>query len=114
AGAKLPNLQGLSRIGAQALPIDPAREKQIGFGIAAQVAGRYHVVADDALLGYVNLVGQSVAQQSVRANEVSFRFGVLETEDVNAFAAPGGYVLITKGALRLMQSEAELAGVLGH
>ena len=111
---QLPTLEGLSRIGQQALPIDPAREREIGFGIAATVAGRYKVIADDAVLGYVNLVGQSVAQQSVRGGEVAFRFGVLDTEDVNAYAAPGGYVLITRGALGLMESEAELAGVLAH
>jgi predicted Zn-dependent protease len=112
--AQLPTLEGLSRIGQQALPIDPAREREIGFGIAATVAGRYKMIGDDATIGYVNLVGQSVAQQSVRGSEVAFRFGVLDTDDVNAYAAPGGYVLITRGALALMQSEAELAGVLAH
>jgi predicted Zn-dependent protease len=111
---QLPTLEGLSRIGQQALPIDAAREREIGFGIAATVAGRYQVIADDATIGYVNLVGQSVAQQSVRGSEVSFHFGVLDTDDVNAYAAPGGYVLITRGALALMESEAELAGVLAH
>ena len=44
----------------------------------------------------------------------TFHFGVLDTDDVNAFAAPGGYVLVTRGALALMESEAELAGVLAH
>ena len=113
-GGRLPSVQGLGRIGEQALPIGPDAERGIGFGIAATVAGRYHLVSDDALTRYVNLVGLSVAEQSVRAGEVSFRFGVLDTDDVNAFAAPGGYVLITRGALGLMQSEAELAGVLAH
>lgn len=113
-GAQLPSLQGFGRIAQQALPIDPVREREIGFGIAATVAGRYPVLDDEALTRYVNLVGQSVAQQSVRGAEVSFRFGVLDTDDVNAFSAPGGYVLLTRGALALMQSEAELAGVLGH
>jgi predicted Zn-dependent protease len=113
-GAQLPTLEGLGRIGQQALPIDPAREREIGFGIAATVAGRYRLAPDEALTRYLNLVGQSVAQQSVRGGEVDFRFGLLDTEDVNAYAAPGGYVLITRGALGLMESEAELAGVLAH
>ena len=111
---QLPTLEGLGRIGQQAVPLDAAREREIGFGIAATVVGRYKLLQNDAVLSYVNLVGQSVAQQSVRGSEVSFRFGVLDTEDVNAYAAPGGYVLITRGALDLMQSEAELAGVLAH
>ena len=61
-----------------------------------------------------NLVGQAVAQQSPRFGEVEFHFGILDTQDVNAFAAPGGYIFITRGALALMQSEAELAAVLAH
>lgn len=112
--ARLPTLEGLGRIGQQALPIDAAREREIGFGIAATVAGRYRLASDEALTRYLNLVGQSVAQQSVRGSEVTFRFGLLDTEDVNAYAAPGGYVLITRGALALIDSEAELAGVLAH
>jgi predicted Zn-dependent protease len=111
---EIPSLEGLARITQQALPIDPEKEREIGFGIAATVAGRYRLVQNEPLLRYVNLVGQAVAQQSVRGGEVSFRFGVLDTDEVNAWAAPGGYVLLTKGALALMESEAELAGVLAH
>jgi beta-barrel assembly-enhancing protease len=55
-----------------------------------------------------------VARQSPRAGEINFRFNVLDSDDVNAFAAPGGYIFVTRGALAQMQSEAELAGVLGH
>ena len=111
---QMPSLEGLSRIGQQALPIDAERERAIGFGIAATVAGRWPLAQDEALTRYVNLVGQSVAQQSVRAGEVEFHFGVLATDEVNAFAAPGGYIFLTRGALALMESEAELAGVLAH
>lgn len=114
--AQLENIgaEGLMNIGASALPIGPEKEKEIGFGIAATVAGRYPLVDDPALMQYVNLVGQAVAQQSIRGSEVAFRFGVLDTEDVNAFAAPGGYIFVTRGALGLMESEAALAGVLAH
>ncbi|MDB4949349.1 MAG: putative Zn-dependent protease containing repeat [Gemmatimonadetes bacterium] len=95
-------------------PIGPAKEIEIGRNIASTLAGRYHVVHDTALVGYVNLVGQVVARMSPRANEITFRFDVLDSDDVNAFAAPGGYVFVTRGALAMMQSEAELAGVLAH
>jgi beta-barrel assembly-enhancing protease len=108
------DLGAAGRIGTAALPIDPVTEKQIGMHIAATVAGRWPVLDDPALTEYVNLVGLTVAQQSVRPGEVEFRFGVLDTEEVNAFAAPGGYVLITRGALDIMESEAELAGLLAH
>lgn len=106
--------EGLVNIGAAAMPIGPDKEREIGFGIAATVAGRYQLLNDPELTEYVNLVGQAVAQQSIRGSEVDFRFGVLDTEDVNAFAAPGGFILVTRGALALMESEADLAGVLAH
>jgi len=106
--------EGLVNIGASALPIGPEKEREIGFGIAATVIGRYGLVQDRELIHYVNLVGQAVAQQSIRGSEVQFHFGVLDTDDVNAFAAPGGFILITRGALGLMESEADLAGVLAH
>ena len=109
---QMPSAAGLGRMGQAALPIGPAKEKEIGFGIAATVAGRYRLLENPAVNEYVSLVGATVAQQSIRGADVEFNFGVLDTDDVNAFAAPGGYILITRGALALMQSEAELAGVL--
>lgn len=95
-------------------PIGPEKEREIGFQIAAGVAGRYHVSPDTALGAYVSLVGQVVARQSPRAMEIPFRFAVLDTDEVNAFAAPGGFIFVTRGALAMMESESELAGVLAH
>jgi predicted Zn-dependent protease len=114
ACAGMPSAAGLGRVGQAALPIGPVKEREIGFGIAATVAGRYRLVDNPVLNEYVSLVGATVAEQSIRGAEVEFHFGVLDTDDVNAFAAPGGYILITRGALALMESEAELAGVLAH
>ena len=110
----IPDLGLIARVGRSALPIGPEKEREIGFGIAATVAGRYALVGDEALTRYVNLVGRSVALQSTRRGEIPFVFGVVDTDEVNAFAAPGGYVLLTRGALARMDSEAELAGVLAH
>ena len=62
---------------------------------------------------YVSLVGTALAQGSTRPN-LPWTFIVLDTDGVNAFAAPGGYVHITRGVLALIKNEAELAGVLGH
>jgi predicted Zn-dependent protease len=106
--------EGLVNIGAAAMPIGPEKEREIGFGIAATVAGRYELADAPELTRYLNLVGHAVAQQSIRRDEVEFRFGVLDTDDVNAFAAPGGFILVTRGALALMETEADLAGVLAH
>ncbi len=95
------------------LPISTDKEIEIGRGIAATIAGRYPVSTDETLTRYVNLVGLAVASQDPREG-ITYRFAVLETPAVNAFSAPGGYVFVTRGALGLMRSEAELAGVLAH
>jgi predicted Zn-dependent protease len=70
-------------------------------------------VADEGLQRYVNTVGRWIAMGSERP-DLPWRFGVVDSADVNAFAAPGGYVLITRGLYASLGDEAELAGVLGH
>jgi predicted Zn-dependent protease len=106
-------VSGAAQLVQTLLPISTDKEIEIGRGIAATVAGRYPIVQDEALTMYVNLVGLTVAGEAPRA-DITYRFAVLETPDVNAFAAPGGYIFLTRGALGLMESEAELAGVLAH
>lgn len=88
-------------------------ERQMGADISAQLRERYGVAQDAAVHKYVTLVGTALAQKSSRPN-LKWTFIVLDTDGVNAFAAPGGFVHVTRGALALMQTEAELAGVLGH
>ncbi|KAG1707655.1 Beta-barrel assembly-enhancing protease [Nymphon striatum] len=66
-----------------------------------------------ALQSYVNGIGQMLAKQSHR-NKIKFTFTVLDDPSVNAFALPGGYVYITTGIMAYLNSEGELAGVLGH
>jgi predicted Zn-dependent protease len=90
-----------------------ADEIRIGKQIAGDLLGAVPLVRDEALQRYVNEVGNWVALQSGRS-DIPWHFGVLDTEDINAFAAPGGYVFVTKGLYRQLNSEAELAGVLGH
>jgi len=95
--------------------VDPNTKKEVGIGkaLAAKLAKKYGMIKDEPFTRYVNLVGKSLAIYSSR-QELDFRFGILDTEDVNAFACPGGYVLITRGAIQLMESEAELASLLSH
>jgi beta-barrel assembly-enhancing protease len=88
-------------------------ENRIGRQISGNLLGAVPLVRDDTLQRYVNLVGNWVALQSGR-KDLTWRFGVLDTDDINAFAAPGGYIFVTKGLYRLLNNEAELAGVLGH
>ncbi|MBN1573335.1 MAG: M48 family metalloprotease [Deltaproteobacteria bacterium] len=95
------------------LPITEAEEIRIGRSIAANVAGRYGVFRDMELTRYVSLVGNTVARKSDRPN-LHYSFAVLDTDIINAFSCPGGYVFITMGALEIIDNEAELAAVLAH
>lgn len=88
-------------------------EQQLGAEISAKLREKYGVVQDRAVHKYVTLVGTVLSSASTRPN-LQWTFIVLDTDGVNAFAAPGGFIHITRGALAMIQSEAELAGVLGH
>jgi Zn-dependent protease with chaperone function len=89
------------------------KERNLGESVSTQLRARFGVVQDPAVHEYVTLVGTVVAQQTSKPN-LKWTFIVLDTDGVNAFASPGGFVHVTRGALALLQSEAELAGVLGH
>lgn len=94
-------------------PLTIAQEIDVGREVAAKLIGFYHVYQNPEVNRYVNLVGQTVAAQSTR-HDITYHFAVLDSNDINAFSAPGGYIFITLGALKLCQDESELAGVLGH
>lgn len=78
-----------------------------------QVLQEYGALNNPRLQGYVNGIGQKLAKQSQRANLV-WTFTVLDSPEINAFALPGGYVYVTRGIMAYMESEADLAGVIGH
>jgi predicted Zn-dependent protease len=93
--------------------IPEPQEIEIGQGVAANLLGAAPLVRDEALQQYVNKVGLWLALQTERPN-LPWRFGVTEDPDVNAFAAPGGTILITRGLYEKLRNEGELAGVLAH
>ena len=78
-----------------------------------EVLKEYGVVKNAAVQTYVNALGQKLAAQSHR-NQLQWHFTVLDSPDINAFALPGGYVYVTRGIMAYMDSEADLAGVIGH
>lgn len=78
-----------------------------------EVLEAYSALADTALQGYVNNLGQKLAAQSHR-RELKWTFTVLDSDEINAFALPGGYVYVTRGIMAYLDSEADLAGVIGH
>jgi predicted Zn-dependent protease len=99
--------------GADFVMMSENQELAAGRAADVEVRKQYRVYADEALQSYVNRVGQKLAAQSHRPN-LSYHFTVLDSTEINAFALPGGYVYITRGILAYLNSEAELAVVLGH
>lgn len=95
------------------LGFSPEEEVAIGRQAAGNLLGAAPLVKDATLQKYVNNVGRWIASQSERP-DLAWHFGVIDSNAINAFAAPGGYVFVTKGLYRLLQSESELAGVLAH
>ena len=93
--------------------MDEAAEIQEGAKAHEEVLKEYGVLANPRLQAYVNTLGQKLAAQSHRAN-LKWTFTVLDSPDINAFALPGGYVYVTRGIMAYLDSEAELAGVMGH
>lgn len=105
--------KGASAVRAVTKDFTEEEELNIGRIIAARVLATYPLSSNDRLQTYVILVGKTVAAYSSRPN-LDWHFAVLETPVVNAFSAPAGYIFITTGALDQINSEAELAAVLGH
>lgn len=95
------------------LNVTEEEEIKIGADVSQKIRDRFGVVQDPAVTRYVTLVGTLIALQTERP-KLPWTFIVLDTDGVNAFASPGGFVHITRGALGLIQNESQLAGVLGH
>lgn len=89
-------------------------EIQLGREAHAQIVRQFGGAYEDpALQDYVQRVGEQLAANSHR-KELGYHFTVLDSPEVNAFALPGGYIYITRGLLAYLDSEAEMAAVLGH
>ncbi len=95
------------------LPISLDEEIELGERVAAKIQHQYGVYHHEPLERYVALVGTAVSWQGER-KEIKYSYTILDSDEINAFAAPGGFVMITRGLLEEMRNEAELACVLGH
>jgi predicted Zn-dependent protease len=93
--------------------VSPGQEAQIGREGYAAVLAEYGAYEDSTTQRYVNDLGQRLAKVSHLPN-LDWHFTVIDDPAVNAFAMPGGYIYITRGILAHLNSEAQLAGVLGH
>jgi predicted Zn-dependent protease len=94
-------------------PVSAETEAYYGQKFAKKLEADHGVYNDQALTAYVDRVGQALAKNVVR-KDVHYTFIVLDDDDINGFSLPGGHVYITRGALNFLNSEAELAAMLGH
>ena len=111
-------VRGANRLRKSYQDLDPSEEHFIGRSVAAEILGmpEYRLSDDQALLAYVERVGHAIAMTNdkVRQPFLGYRFGVLATDEVNAFACPGGLILVSRGLIGKTRSEDELAAVLAH
>ena len=98
-----------------ARPISDEEEYYVGRAVAAQIMSSYPLSTDKALTTYISEVGQTVALHSEKHYTFGgYHFALLDSDEVNAFACPGGTIFITKGMLKTVENEDELAAVLAH
>ncbi len=96
-------------------PMSEQEEYYVGRAVAATILGQYRLYRNEKLTRYLNEVGQTVALASSRPFTYGgYHFAVLDTDEVNALACPGGIVFITRGMLKKAQSEEEVAAILAH
>jgi predicted Zn-dependent protease len=103
-------------LGGQTLQLKPEsfqEEVATGQVVASQLLGAARLLPNAQVQRYVNLVGRRVAEQAGR-KEINWAFGVIDTTAINAFATPGGYILVSSALLSMLDTEDELAAVLGH
>src|SRR5450759_1944738 len=104
-----------SAVGKTFDSITPEQEYYIGRTVGAVVLNQYKPLNNEAANHYLNVLGQTLAQFSDKPEIFGgYHFLIMETEDVNAFSAPGGLIFISRGMIRCCQNEDALAAVLAH
>lgn len=98
-----------------ARPISDEEEYYVGRAVAARLLQNYPLYENSKLTNYINLIGKTIALHSEKPFTYGgYHFAVLNSNEINAFACPGGIILITRGMIQLAQSEDELAAILAH
>lgn len=111
-------VRGANKLRKSAQDLDPSEEHYIGRTVAAQIVSmpQYKLSQDQALTAYVTRIGLGVAMTNdrVRHTFAGYHFAVLDTDEVNALACPGGTIFVSKGLLAKATSEDEIAAILAH
>lgn len=100
-------------IGTSACGISTQQEVQMGQQEAANINRQLPLVTDPEANRYINLLGDQIASRTSRA-DLDWRFYIVDSREVNAFAVPGGFIYINRGLIERTDNMTELAGVLGH
>ena len=100
--------------GKQSVILIPTEtEVSLGREMAQQVRAEYEMLPDSLWQEYINEIGQRIVAVSDR-KDIEYNFAVIKSDEINAFAAPGGYIYFYTGLLEMMENEAELAAVMAH
>lgn len=95
--------------------ITPEQEYYVGRAVGATILQQYKAYDNDRANTYLNLVGQTIAAASDRPETFKgYHFLIMDSEEINAFAAPGGFIFVSRGMLKLCRNEDQLAAVLAH
>jgi beta-barrel assembly-enhancing protease len=98
--------------GAAGCGISPQQEVQLGAQYATEINRQIPLVQDPELVRYVNQLGRQLAQRATRP--FNYQFYIVNTDQINAFALPGGFVYVNRGLIERTENLSELAGVLAH
>jgi len=93
--------------------VSPQQERQIGANEAAQIDSEMPLIRDTVITRFVTALGQSMASRTSRA-DLDWHFSVVNSPEVNAFALPGGFIYVNRGAIEQADRLDELAGIMGH
>jgi len=100
-------------ISMTACGVSQQQEIQMGQDYSQQINAQLPIISDPEINRYVNVLGDQIASRTSRA-DLPWRFYVVDSREVNAFAVPGGYVYVNRGLIERTSKMDELAGVLGH
>lgn len=106
-------VRDVDRVGLTITRVSVKRETEVGLKIEEEIARRWPRRDDPALQAYVDEVGQTLVDHTQRKG-IRYRFYIVNSPMINAHAVPGGGIYITTGMLAFLESEAELAAILGH
>jgi predicted Zn-dependent protease len=94
--------------------VSTQQEVEMGQQYAAQINQQLPIISDPEVNRYINLLGDSIARLTSRTDIPDWKFYIVDSKEVNAFAVPGGFIYVNRGLIERTQRMDQLAGVLGH